>query len=271
VADQLRAASGIKFEPASGLIFEHLDMNMKNPLFQDKAVREAFAACVDRQDIIDKLVGPVNPDATPLNSLIFMPNQVGYTDHFSQYGTFSVENSKSILEAGGWTLGGDGVYTKGDQRLAFRISHKGIQRRSDTTQNIIASCKEAGFDITEDSDPTFNAARLPVGDFDVALFAWVGTPFFSGATSIYSSGGGANYQAYDNAEVAPLYEEANKEFDDQKRIDLMNQIDQIVCDDVVSIPLFQLPEMPAWSETLQNVQYNGPSGLTWNGNDWALT
>jgi peptide/nickel transport system substrate-binding protein len=271
VADQLKKATGIDFKPSSGLIFEHLDMNMKNPIFQDIAVRKAFAACVDRQDIIDKLVGPVNPDTKPLNSLIFLPNQTGYQDNFAPYGKFDIAASKSLLEGAGWKLGSDGVYAKGGTKLAFRISHKGIQRRSDTTQNVIASCKQAGFAISEDSDKTFNAARLPKGDFDVALFAWVGTPFFSGATGIYSAGGGSNYQAYVNDKIKPLYDKANAEFDDAKRLALMQQIDKLVIDDVVSIPLFQLPDMPAWSSTLQGPVYNGSIGLTWNAETWSLS
>ncbi|MEI7548376.1 MAG: ABC transporter substrate-binding protein, partial [Actinomycetota bacterium] len=271
VADQLKKASGVTFSPASGPIFEHLDMNLKNPLFQDIQVRKAFAACVDRQDIIDKLVGPVNPKAVPLNSLIFLPGQNGYQEPFKTYGQFSVANSKKILEADGWALGSDGVYAKAGKKLAFRISHKGLQRRSDTTQNIIASCKQAGFNISEDSDKSFNATRLPVGDFDVALFAWVGTPFFSGATGIYTSGGGSNYNEYVNDKIKPLYDKANSEFDDAKRVALMQQIDKLVNDDVMSIPLFQLPDMPAWSSTLTGPVYNGSIGLTWNANTWSMT
>ncbi len=266
VADQLRGASGVTFAPNAGLTFEHLDLNMKNPLFQDAAVRKAFGECVDRQDIIDKLVAPINPDTPLLNSVIFMPGQNGYKDDFTL--KFDTAAAKADLEAAGWKLGSNGVYEKDGKKLAFRISHKGIQRRSDTTQNIIASCKEAGFAITEDSDTKFNAERLPVGDFDVALFAWVGNPLLSSATSIYSKDGGANYQAYADDKIAPLYEQANKELDEAKRLALMQEIDKQIMDDMVTIPLFQLAEMPAWRAELTGPIFNGPLGLTWNANVW---
>jgi peptide/nickel transport system substrate-binding protein len=269
VADALRKAKGVKFIPASGLTFEHLDFNFNNPVLADKAVRQAFALCVDRQDIIDKLVGPVNPDAKPMDSLIFVPSQVGYTPHLGDFSKFDLTKSASVLDAGGWVKAADGSRSKDGKKLAFRISHKGIQRRSDTTQNIIASCKKVGFDITEDSDKKFNAARLPKGDFDVALFAWVGQPTLSAAYGIYTPDGGSNYQGYKNAQVKTLYDQANKEFDDTKRLDLMNQIDKTILDDMASLPLFQLPEMPAYSDKITNVIFNGPLGLTWNGNTWA--
>ena len=67
------AAQGVKFQATSGSTYEHLDMNFKNPLFQDKAVRTAFAQCVNRQELVDKLIKGVQPDAAPLQSLIYLP------------------------------------------------------------------------------------------------------------------------------------------------------------------------------------------------------
>ena len=271
VAATLAAAKNVKFSPASGLVFEHYDMNVKNPIFADKAVRAAFAACVDRQDIIDKLIAPINPDAKPLNSVIFMPQQKGYEDRFSKYGKFDVAASKKLLEGAGWVMGSDGFYAKGGQQLTFKISHKGIQRRSDTVQNTIASCKEAGFNIAEDSDTKFNAERLPKSDFDVALFAWVGNPLLSAATGIYSIDGGGNYQGYVNQKVTDMYKVANGELDETKRLDEMKKIDAAILDDVWTIPLFQLAEMPSWSPKLTGPSFNGPSGLTWNANVWTVS
>ena len=271
IAAVLAQAAGINFAPASGLVYEHLDMNVKNPIFADKAVRAAFAACVDRQDIIDKLVSPINPDAKPLNSVIFMPQQNGYEDRFSKYGTFDVAASKKLLEGAGWALGGDGFYAKGGQQLTFKISYKGIQRRSDTTQNVIASCKEAGFNIVEDSDTKFNGTRLPISDYDVALFAWVGNPALSAATGVYSIDGGGNYQGYINQKVTDQFIVANADLDEAKRLTEMSEIDQLILDDVWTIPLFQLPEMPAWSQNLSGPSFNGPSGLLWNAAVWTLS
>ena len=270
IAATLKAASGVNFVPESGLVFEHYDLNAKNPIFADKAVRSAFAACVDRQDIIDTLVAPVNPDAKPLNSVIFMPNQDGYADRFSKTATFDVAASKKLLEGAGWASGSDGFYAKDGQQLTFKISHKGLQRRSDTVQNTIASCKEAGFNIVEDSDTKFNAERLTNGDFDVALFAWVGTPTLSASQPIYSIDGGSNFQFYANQKVTDQFKVANAELDEAKRLDEMKAIDQAILDDVWTLPLFQLPDMPAWSNNLTGPVFNGSAGLTWNANVWSL-
>ena len=46
-------------------------MNFQNPLFQDKAVRQALAYCVPRQDILDKLIKPLDPNAKLIQNRIF--------------------------------------------------------------------------------------------------------------------------------------------------------------------------------------------------------
>ena len=82
--------------------------------------------------------------------------------------------------------------------------------------------------------------------------------------------GGANYQAYVNQTITDTYNAANGELDEAKRLELMKSVDAGILDDVWTIPLFQLPEMPAWSENLTGPAFNGPSGLTWNANVWTL-
>ena len=58
--------------------YEHFDFNFQRPLFQDKAVREAFALCAPRQEIVDTLIKPLNPDAVILNNRCYYPFQEGY-------------------------------------------------------------------------------------------------------------------------------------------------------------------------------------------------
>ena len=50
----------------------------------------------------------------------------------------------------------------------------------------------------------------------------------------------------------------------------MNQIDTLIWDDMATLPLFQFQDMIASSDTVSNVIYNSPLGVTWNANEWAL-
>ena len=100
-----------------------------------------------------------------------------------------------MLEAAGWTLQGD-VYTKGDLKTEFSIGHIDPNpRRTNTVQLTISSCAEAGLKITDAPSATFfddGTGELDSGNFDVALFAWTGSPLISGSTSTFIPDGGNN-------------------------------------------------------------------------------
>ena len=61
---------------------------------------------------------------------------------------------------------------------------------------IQAQLREVGFDIRIDNSAAEDlfGERLPEGNFDIANFAWVGTPFAaSGADQLYSSTRDSNF------------------------------------------------------------------------------
>jgi peptide/nickel transport system substrate-binding protein len=146
-----------------------------------------------------------------------------------------------------------------------------VQRRSDTVRIVAAACRNAGIEIIDDQSENFNDERLPAGDFDAALFAWVGGPFKSGAYGNYACkpAGASNYNLYCNPEMDKKYNEANKELDFDTRTKLMNEVDQIMRDDVHSIPLFVLTDFAAHQADVQNISYVGAfGGVTWNLFAW---
>jgi len=273
VADQLRAlsAQGVKYEAGGGLTFEHLDLNFKNPLFQDPAVRKAFAQCIDRNEIVEKLVRGVDPEAKPLGSIMFLPQEEGYQDNYSSLMVANPDEAKKTLEAAGWTLGSDGIFVKDGKRLSFRISHTDIPRRQQTVALIMSSCRKAGIDIQDDTDPNFLDTRVSQGDYDVALFAWVGTPFKSSKKSIYITGGGQNWQGVSNATVDAELPKVDSEFDEAKRIELLQTVDKALAEEIATLPLFQLPNMWAYSDKVDKVTYQGSNGVTWNAWEWQVS
>lgn len=273
VALQLRDDSAFDVYAAGGQTYEHVDFNMARPLFaQNKELRLAVAQCTDRKAMIQKLVADVDPNAKPLGNFMFMPNEVGYEDHYTDIGNGDVSAAKKTMEDGGWKLGADGIYTKGEFRASFAIGHKIVQRRADTVRLMQDKCRQAGIEITADQAADFNDKRLPASEFDAALFAWVGQPLKAGAYGNYAQrakGGAANYNNYDSAAVTEQWTAANKELDYQKRIQMMNDIDKIMRDDMHSIPLFQLPDFAASSADIGPVSYIGVGGgVTWNIYAW---
>lgn len=274
VAEQIRAQGGAFTVFASGgQTFEHIDFQLAKPLFRDNPeLRRAVATCLDRQDIVDKLIKSVDPDAKPLGSFLFQPNEVGYTDHYAGLGTGDVTAAKAFLEGAGWTLGPDGVYAKNGVRASFKLGHKLVDRRNATVELAAASCKPAGVEIIDDPAADFNDRRLPAGDYDAALFAWVGSPIKSSSVPNYTSkakGGVNNFNNYSNPQVDELLLASNAELDFVKRSMLFDEVDTLMAADLHSIPLFQLPDFAASDAAIFPVSYLGFSGgALWNAFAW---
>jgi peptide/nickel transport system substrate-binding protein len=269
---QVAAISNVTSQVDFGTTFEHFDFNLANPILAEKEVRQAFALCINRQEIVDTTIGPLSSDAAVLNNRIFLANQNGYVDNSGDYASQDIAQAQSILEAAGWTdSDGDGIRDKDGTKLSFRIGRRDPNpRRQTTIQLAQTQCKPAGFDVIEDAAENFNSERLPASDYDVALFAWVGTPLLSSNQSIYTTGGGQNWNSYTNTEVDDLLEQGNSEFDEAARIDLYNQVDTLLWDDVITIPLYQFPDFQAYQTNINNVVYNGSLGVTWNANEWSI-
>ena len=286
LVDQIAAlepnvVSNIEF----GFAFEHLDMNTRNPHLADVNVRQAFGQSLDRQEIVAQTVGQFSGDAEVLNNRIFFNNQPQYVDTApEEYNAPDVAAAKALLEESGYELGGDGIYVHPDRgRLSLAISTTvNNPLRQQTIDVIIPQAKEAGIEIVARPDPDiFAGAELPTsleaGGFDIALFAWVGSPFRTATASIYQSldaqGGiqGQNYTQGGNPEVDSLYEDFLSEPDPDASAEVGNQIDALLWEDLYTIPLYQKPTFLAYSSAIEGVEDNATqAGPLWNSETWTL-
>jgi len=269
---QVEGMDGVSFDISAGTTWEHYDFNQANKHLAKLEVRKALALCIDRQEIVDTLVVPINPDAQVLNNRMYVPESPDYSDNSGDFATRDVDGAKALLESAGYTMGDDGVYVDADgERLSLRLGRRDPNPRRQSTNELFAEqCKEAGIELTDDPAEDMNAVRLPASDYDIILFAWVATPLQSSNTSIYAPGGDQNYNGIDIPELTGLFAQANAEFDPATRADLMNQIDTVLWDNMATLPLFQFQNMVAYSDTMSNVVFNDPAGVTWNANEWAV-
>jgi glutathione transport system substrate-binding protein len=272
---QVKALPDVASEINFGPIFEHLTLNFENEHLADPRVRQALAKGMNHQEMVNRTVKQFSDQAQPLGNRIFLSNQENYEDHFGEYGKGDVAAATALLEEAGYTRGADGIYAKDGKKLSLRISTTaGNQLRETQEQLFQAQMKQIGVDLKiENADSQkFFGEWLPDGNFDIANFAWVGSPFsISGSEGSYVTGSGSNYGAYSNKKVDDLFKQAMGEFDDAKAAELGNQIDQILTEDMVSIPLYQKPTFIAWRNTFVNIADNATQdGPFWNANLWGL-
>jgi peptide/nickel transport system substrate-binding protein len=254
---QVQQLPDVQYQINFGLAFEHLDFNFKNPQLGDLKVRQAIATGLNRQEMLDRTVKQFSSKATVLGNRIYLTGQKEYQDHSGNFGKGDVAAAKQLLESDGYTLGSDGIYAKGGKKLSFRFTTTaGNQLRE--TQGVLlqAQMKQIGIQIKIANAPStkYFGDLLPNGNFDIADFAWVGTPFaISGSKAIYISGSDSNYGQYANPQVDQLFNQATAELDPAKAVALGNQIDQILWDDMVTIPLYTKPTFLAWRNTFTNI------------------
>ena len=102
---QVQQIPGVSQTQGLGLTWEHFDLNLVNPFLADKALRQAMFTAVNREDIIAKTVGQFNPEVTPLNNHMYIPQLEGYRDVIGPtgQGTGNLDAAKKILTDAGYT------------------------------------------------------------------------------------------------------------------------------------------------------------------------
>jgi len=265
---------GLFSETSFGLTFEHFDFNFKTPGLDDVAVRKAIALGLDRQAILDRTVKQFSDEAQALGNRIYVNNQQEYVDNAGDFGTGDVAGATKLLEDAGYTKGSDGIYAKDGKKLSFRFSTTSGNALRETQGELFKTQMEAiGIDIKIDNSVSkvLFGERLPAGNFDIANFAWVATPFATANKSIYSTDQGQNYGKYSNPDVDKAFVEANATLDDDERAEKFNAIDKMLWDDMVTIPLYQKPTFIAYKDTYVNIVDNASSeGPFFNVGTWGL-
>ncbi len=273
LADRLRAleSQGVIFEARGGLTADHLDLNLASALFKDPVVRTAFAQCVDRNKLVDALVRGVLPETQPLGSLAFLPGDAAYDDLYSEKMVADSQEAQVTLERAGWVLGPDGVYSRGIQRLSFAISHDASPDHARQVELIRTQCRQAGMEIADGAAPGGLGEVLARGTFDVALTTSSRTPGVWSLADRHATKGRFNYQGYTNPEVDAALGVAQTQYAESTQLAALRKADRLLADDLVSLPLFQVPIMWAYTNNIDGVYRHGSTGVTWNANEWNVS
>jgi peptide/nickel transport system substrate-binding protein len=263
LAQLKEGGSPLKVSMYDSFTWEHLDFNFKSA-FKSKTLREAFAKCVPRQQILDNLVKPQNPNAQILQSRFLLPFQPGYAKLANlggqAYNTVDIAGAKKLLQAGG------------KPKMTVKIAYQTPNPRRKAEVALIRDfCGQAGFNVVDGGTNTFFGGALDRGDFDVALFAWTGSQLVTQSYATYLTNGEQNNGKYHNPEVDLLLKQLYSEINPDSQQRLLARLDTTLWSDLATMPLFAFPAVLATTANVQGVQYN-PSGadVTYNANDWSL-
>jgi len=273
LVDAVSKIQGVSTYIGKGLVWEHFDFNEKNQFLKDQTLRTAIFTAINRQDIINRTIGSFVAGAKPLGNHMYVPGQPGYKDNVTstKQGSGDVDAAKKMLTDAGYKGVGSNLMTPSGQHVQFRCTYsEGNANRQTECQVVQTTLKELGIDVTLKT--TSDLSELGTGDFDMIVFAWVGTPFVvAGAQQIWELKGGADYGYNDDPAAEKLINEAAVTTDQTKVQDLMNQADVLITKDAYSLPLYQKPTYLAVYNKYVNIRDNATaSGPPVNVQEWGV-
>jgi len=274
-----QAAGRFKVFFEEGLIWEHIDFNLDNPLVADVRVRRAIAHGINREQMVQQLFGGKQPV-----SHSYLPTKhPGYTSQGLTTYPYDPARARALLQEAGFTPGPDGVLRNAQgQRLSLELNTTAGNRVREQVEQIIQqNLREVGIEIRIQNYP----ARVYFGEITnrrkfpaMAMYAWVMSPT-SDCDQLYTSDGipnegngwaGQNYPGYKNAEMDRLCKAASREVDEAKRNQLLNQSVQLFSRDIPALPLYIRASVAAAKPGLQGFTAVQLSGTyeTWNVHRW---
>lgn len=260
----------IEIQTGSTLTWEHLDFNFNNGVFSDEegglALREAFAYCVPRQQIVDNLIKPIDAEAEIMNAREVFPFQENYDEvveaaYDGRFDEVNLEEAESLIAE-------SGIATPIDVRIGYSAPNP---RRQAQIELIKSSCDQVGFNVTDAGSPDFFSNALPAGDYEVALFAWAGSGQIASGQNIYSTDYPQNYGGYSNETVDEAWTTLSASLDEEVHLEQTKIIEQELWDTLYGIPVFAHPGVVAHTAGMENVRHTATQNqVAWNAEQWLL-
>lgn len=268
VRSALEAIDGVTVADGNEGTYEHVDLNIarsKNKgVFEDQRVRQAFLKTLPRQEIVDKLIKPLNPDAVVRDSLLASPDFPNYEplveDNGSDaYAEVDIQGAKDLLAEAG--------VQSPEVCMLYDSTNT---RRVNEFELIQKSANQAGFNVTDCGTPDWGGLLGSANAYDAALFGWQSTATgVMESESNFVSDGVNNFYGYNSKTVDDLYAQMGKELDEDAQLDFQKQIEQELYKDALSLAIFQFPTAAAWHESVQNVSAAPLSPtIFWNYWEW---
>ena len=255
----------VLFQPSR--VYEHIDLNLENPILKDVRVRQALMYGMNREEMVNSLF---EGKQTVADHFIH-PLDVWYTKDPKKINlyTYNKKEASRLLDEAGWKMGPNNLRTKDGQKLSFVFMTTAENKLRSVVQTYLQNqWKNLGIEIVIKNEPArvFFADTTRKRTFPaLAMFAWTSAPESSPKEQLHSSQipskenswVGQNYPGWKNAEVDKLLMDVEKEFDSKKRVKILEKILKHFTEEVPALPLFYRSDIAVIPSTLKNFRLTG--------------
>jgi len=288
-ADSVRLLSEIPTATVIGgaqAVYEHIDLRVgtangvsepyTGPFAGDsqkaKDLRTAFLMAFPRDEIVDKLIKPINKNVVRMDSLLLFPGEPGFDDMVKNNGVAKyIKGTQSQREADALAL--VRKHSSSDVKINLLWGTPSNARRAAQAQIIKASLARAGFDVNAPGVVAWSS-QLDSSDWDAEFFAWVKSAITQdGNADLFCSDCGNNLLGYNNKKVDDAVKKLRGSLLSEKdKLAQYTIIEKEIMADALTLPIYQHPGVTAVNKKLQNVKPNPLSPqLVWNYWEWKYS
>lgn len=234
---QLEQAGFIDQQLSSQLGYYYIGLNLKDPLFADKKVRQALTYGLDRKGFVNSFYQGYGDVANEP----FSPVQWAYSDSVNKY-DYNKDKAGKLLDEAGWKLNSaDGFRYKDGKKFTFKFMYDPTGAYGNALAPVIKdNYKKIGVDVelvSLDFDTILDKVDLKDGkrDYQAYTMGWsLSTDpdcyqIFGGDQDV---AGGSNNVSFHNDESDKLLKEGLKELDQNKRKEIYNKWAKLINDEL---------------------------------------
>lgn len=247
--------------------YEHIDLNLDNPILKDVRVRKALVLSINREDLVKALFE--GKQEVAIHSVSPKDSWFTKDPKVVTFYPYSKRNAGKLLDEAGWKLGADGFRAKDGKRLSLVFQTTAGNKTRELVQVYLQNqWKQEGIEVLIKNEP----ARVFFGDTmthrkfgAMALFAWVSSPENSPRSNISTasiptaknSWSGQNFMGWSNPNIDKALDALDLEFNAKKRAELIATTLKYYTDEVPAIPLFYRSDISVVPKNLKNYHMTG--------------
>ena len=283
---KLKSISSVNVVGTDQVAYEHWDLHYDTVVDEapytglfsvkdgakSKALRQAFLLALPRNEIMEKLIAPINGVKTPIASTWVAPGSAMYDKVTASNGSsFYSRGTQETRNASALALVQKFYPNALTSPLKVRVLVPGNNpRRASEFALAKANMAKVGFDLVGDVRTDW-PSKLGNSDYDAYFFAWVASSVTQRQSAeVFDTNGGNNIIGYSNPAVDAIIATLDAPMSDSLLAAKYIQIERLTNADAITTGVFIHPGVVAVNKDLKNVK-PGPLSpqMVWNYWEWT--